>query len=597
MLKTIWTLVDKRLRRIFWGLLACIIVSSVWNVGGIASIMPFMRAVSSPETIGEIPLAIAVMEWLSITDTNRFLILAGSAVLILFITGNLFLAFVTWASIAFARRISYTLATKLYKVYFSQNYSFFLQRNSSELVKNLFGETSIVANSIVQPVMQLLAEGVLSAAIVAFLIITDPNVAIIAASVIGGGYVFIYLILRTLLSRASRRKVKYNKERYSLASESLGAVKEVKLRGLEQFYYEQFSKASNRLEKAKGQIKSSSKVPRYFLEILAFGGMLLVVLILFAGDYETSSILPLVSVYAISGYRLLPSMQKVFAAFASIRGSQASIELLYKEINLGAENNLPSPVEEPLSFKSAFSLSDISFSYEGSDIAAVSKINIEVEKNHTVGIAGPTGCGKTTLVDVILGLLEPQEGKIECDGVEIIQENVRSWRANFGYVPQSIFISDTTIAKNIAFGLPDEEIDMEQVRFAARLASLDDYVESLKDGYETVLGERGVRMSGGQRQRVGIARALYRNPPILVFDEATSALDNTTEKVVMEAISQLSHQKTIIIIAHRLSTLDVADNVVLMDRGRVVDSGPYEDLKKRHPGFWSVGETSEGVGQ
>ncbi|MCF7914757.1 MAG: ABC transporter ATP-binding protein/permease [Spirochaetaceae bacterium] len=559
--------------------------------------MPFMRAVSSPETIGEIPLAIAVMEWLSITDTNRFLILAGSAVLILFITGNLFLAFVTWASIAFARRISYTLATKLYKVYFSQNYSFFLQRNSSELVKNLFGETSIVANSIVQPVMQLLAEGVLSAAIVAFLIITDPNVAIIAASVIGGGYVFIYLILRTLLSRASRRKVKYNKERYSLASESLGAVKEVKLRGLEQFYYEQFSKASNRLEKAKGQIKSSSKVPRYFLEILAFGGMLLVVLILFAGDYETSSILPLVSVYAISGYRLLPSMQKVFAAFASIRGSQASIELLYKEINLGAENNLPSPVEEPLSFKSAFSLSDISFSYEGSDIAAVSKINIEVEKNHTVGIAGPTGCGKTTLVDVILGLLEPQEGKIECDGVEIIQENVRSWRANFGYVPQSIFISDTTIAKNIAFGLPDEEIDMEQVRFAARLASLDDYVESLKDGYETVLGERGVRMSGGQRQRVGIARALYRNPPILVFDEATSALDNTTEKVVMEAISQLSHQKTIIIIAHRLSTLDVADNVVLMDRGRVVDSGPYEDLKKRHPGFWSVGETSEGVGQ
>jgi len=578
-------------------MVVCITVSSMWNIGSIASLMPFMQVVAEPERIQDIPFAVEVMERLSIESTSTFLMVAGSAVLFLFITGNLFLAFVIWVTIAFARRVSYQLATRLYSTYLSQGYPFFLGRNSSELIKNLFGETGIVAKNIVQPVMQVLADGILSLAIVVFLILADPKVAAIAAVVIGGGYGLIYFLFRALLMRASNRKVRYNKMRYSLASESLGAIKEVKLRSLEQFYYGQLSKASNRLEKAKGQTKSVSKLPRYFLEILVFGGMLAIVLVLFAGDYDTSRIIPLLSIYAMAGYRLLPSMQRVFAAVASVKGSHASIELIHEELSLAGDNELPSQPDEPMPFEEELRLEDISFSYEGTDLPVLEHVDVAVRKNHTVGIAGPTGCGKTTLVDVILGLLEPQEGRVLSDGVEITPENVRAWRANFGYVPQSIFISDTTIAKNIAFGLPDEEIDMEQVRFAARLASLDEYVESLPEGYETVLGERGVRMSGGQRQRVGIARALYRNPPILVFDEATSALDNTTEKVVMEAINQLSHQKTIIMIAHRLSTLEVADNVVLMDRGKVVDSGTYEELKKRHPGFWSVDEPAEGAGE
>lgn len=586
MIKAIWSLVDAPLRRRFGLLVIGITVSSVWNVGGIASIMPFMRALSDPASLSDIPVAKILMDWLSISSSERFLIIGGVIVLFLFVTGNILLALVEWATVSYTRRVSYYLSTQLFTVYVSQPYAFFLNRNSSELIKNLFGETGTVAGSIVQPVMRLLAEGILSLLVVVFLIIVNPIVALVVAAVIGGGYGLFYVVLRSVLSRASNRKVRYNKERFSVASDTLGAIKEVKLRSLERPYVKRLSTSAHRLERAKAIVQTISRIPRYFLEILAFGGLLTVALIIYAGAFQTTQILPLMSVYALAGYRLMPAMQKVFAALTSIRGSKASIELLRDELSLGKDSEVPTELPERLPFQTGFSLENISFSYADTDMPSVRNITLEVASNQTIGIAGPTGCGKTTLVDVILGLLQPETGRILCDGAEISGANLRNWQANFGYVPQSIYLSDTTIARNIAFGIPQNDIDMERVRFAAQLANLDEFVESLRDGYETEIGERGVKMSGGQRQRVGIARALYQDPPILVFDEATSALDNATERVVMEAIGRLTHQKTIIMIAHRLSTLRVADMILLMDRGTAVDRGTYDELKERHPGFW-----------
>ena len=584
MFKTIWSIMKSRERRRFVVLVFAIGLSSVWNIGGIASIMPFMQSLAAPESFADNQVAAILMSFLQIETAERFLLIAGMLVLFLFVTGNLFLALVTWGTIRFSRAVGYSMSSRLFGVYMGQPYPFFLQRNSAELTKNLLNETNNVTGNIVKPLMDLLVEGFLSTAIVIFLILVNPVVAGIAAALLGGAYAAIFMLFRRVLSKAGKKRVKRNRERYAVAGDAFGAIKEIKLRGLERTYSTTFSKIAYRFERAKAAVQTISRLPKFALEILAFGGILSIALVVFANQRGTDQVLPLISAYAFAGYRLMPSLQKFFASFTTIRGNTASLNVVTKELGLELEER-KLPETEPLPFERIICLEDVRFAYPENARPALNGISFTIRPNTTVGIAGPTGCGKTTLVDVLLGLLVPQSGELKVDGVSIDEGNRRAWQQNFGYVPQTIYLSDTTLRNNIAFGVPQEQIDDDQVRFAARLANLEEFVDNLEAGYLTTLGERGARMSGGQRQRVGIARALYHNPRILVFDEATSALDSQTERAVMDAIENLMHRKTIVMIAHRLTTLRKCDSILILKDGRVDATGTYEELESDHAHF------------
>lgn len=561
-----------------------VIVSALWNIGGIASIMPFMSALAQPDAFLENPIASWAYETLGVESADAFLLWAGMAVLVLFITGNMLLAIVTWLTVRFARIVALNLTTRMFDHYLSQDYEFYLKRNSSELIKNVLGETNDVATNVVRPMMDLVVEGVLSATIIGLLVAIDPLVAAIAAGALGGAYAVVFTVFRRTLNTASRKRVKHNRARFGITSDAFGAIKEMKLRGTEKRYMQVLATTARRYERTKARVQAISKLPKYGLETIAFGGMLTIALVLFAADRSAGTVLPLISAYALAGYRLMPALQRLFAAAAKMRGSSAVLALLDRELS-SPRVEVPDAPSTPVPIRSAFRLEEITFNYPSGSRPALAGISIEIAVNSTIGIAGPTGCGKTTLIDVILGLLVPQDGRILADDTPITDENRRGWQQNFGYVPQFIYLSDTTIARNIAFGVEPEEIDQDRVDFVARLANLHDFVVTLDEGYETVLGERGVRLSGGQRQRVGIARALYHDPAVLVFDEATSALDSHTETAVMEAINNLMHRKTILIVAHRLSTLKSCDEIFVLKDGSVDARGTYEELLTTHPHF------------
>jgi ABC-type multidrug transport system fused ATPase/permease subunit len=562
-----------------------LLVNSVWNIGGVGAIMPLVQLLTSPETADSNRLIEWVLTTFELELTSQFVLWFGIGVLFIFVAGNALLAFVMWQSIIFSRFMGYNLSRRLYDTYIWQNYAYFLDHNSAELAKNLFSELSHVTSSALKPLMDMLVQGLLALGLVVFLVALNPLVASLVAGVMGGGYAVVYLLSRSIVGRAGRVKVRKTREKYRVAMDSFGAMKEMKLLGLEPRYSANFARASYLLERARGRTSAVSKLPKYVLESIAFGGILAAGLVAYMAGEGGSSLLPLLSAYIVAGYRMLPAFQGVFAGLASIKGSQPSVMLILNELEGYKNINPKERTERRIPFEDRIDIDTVTFSYDNTSRPVLKDIEWSIEKNTTVGIAGPTGCGKTTLVDVLAGLLVPQQGHIRIDGVDLSTVDMQEWRNHIGYVPQNIYLSDTSISKNIAFGLPDEEIDQGQVEFCAKLANLHDFVTTLDHGYETTLGERGIRLSGGQRQRIGIARALYRDPSVVVFDEATSALDSHTERAVMEAIAALMHKKTVIIIAHRLTTLKQADEIIVLKEGEIDARGTYRDLSRSHPHF------------
>lgn len=581
---------DSRHRWYLLLLVLGIIFTSALNIGGVASIMPFVQLLAAPETAEGNAFLRTIFEWFNLEVSQSTIVWIGLLVLALFVIGNGMLAFITWRSIRFSRTVSFNLSGKLFRTYIGQEYGFFLNHNSSDLLKNIFGELDSIIRGVIKPLMELLVEGILVIALITFLVVVDPMIALFAAALLGGGYGVIYLFVRTILNRASKTKVRRYAERYRTALDAFSAIKELKLLGLEQRYITRYDAATYLTERARGTIQGIAKIPRYVLETLAFGGVLVLALFLFIEEGSASAVLPLMGAYVVAGYKLLPSLQRMFSAFAHIRGSHASVELIVEELRRALPTIPADTPGDSITFDREIRLDELSFTYRGTTKPALERISLRIERNTTIGIAGPTGCGKTTLVDTILGLHTHQSGLLLADETPITPENVRAWRRNFGYVPQTIYLSDTSVTRNIAFGVDDDEIDHERVQFVAELANLHEFVLQMDAGYDTELGERGVRLSGGQRQRIGIARALYHDPAVLVFDEATSALDTRTEQVVMEAIRTLMHKKTLIIIAHRLSTLSDADSIIVMRDGRIDTQGTYQELSKSHPHFLTLGQ-------
>src|SRR5699024_8835544 len=380
----------------------------------------------------------------------------------------------------------------------------------------------------------------------------------------------------------------------SLMNEGFGGIKDILLTGREQNFIQQFNTTGQTLANAQGSIRAMSQIPRYFIGLLAFGALIALVLILLKiHQGALDQVLPILSVYALAGLKLLPALPQIYMGIAKIKANIASFEGIKPDLiaSIADESRKKTPSEKtPITPKGDIHLCDISFGYPGKHGVALENISLSIPRNTTVGIVGASGAGKSTAIDLILGLIDPDEGSLTIGDTPVTADNKRQWQMQIGFVPQSIFLSEGSLTENIAFGLTPEQIDLDKVKRAATLAHLDELIDSLPKGLNTHVGERGVQLSGGQRQRVGIARALYDDASVLVFDEATSALDGITENAIMTAIHELTGQKTIILIAHRLKTVEQCDQIYMLDKGRIIDQGTYSDLLNKNPMFKRMAE-------
>jgi len=576
-------LLTARERRQFYALIVMIMVMGVLQMLTIASILPLMFVLRKPEVIDTNAMLSWAYRTFGFQSHQGFMVALAGAVFGFIVFGMVFKALTSYANYRFAMMRAYTISLRMLNAYLSQPYAWFLTRNSSGLGSAVLGEVQKVVTTALLPAMRLITSVVLAVSLIALLVIIRPGVAFIAAGLLGGIYVVLYVSIRQSSNRMGKERHRMNELRYQIVGEAFGGMKDVKLLGLEAYFSARFRHPAERVAYYDSANLIMREVPRYIIEGVAFGALLLFVLyLLVSGDGDLGSVVPILSVYAFTTIRLFPAMQGVYTAVGQMRFAEPTLDKLHADyVATGAGDGprrltLKAP---PVRLTERLELRYVAYAYPNAERAALSGLSIAVEARTSVGLVGGTGAGKTTAVDIMLGLLEPQAGALVIDGVPITPATLPGWQRSIGYVPQHIFLTDDTIAANIAFGQKASDIDMAAVERAARIAELHDFIlRELPEGYATKAGERGVRLSGGQRQRVGIARALYHDPDVLILDEATSALDNLTEKAVMDAVANLGHAKTIVMIAHRLSTVRDCDTIYMLEQGRVVAAGSYDEL-------------------
>ncbi|WP_019583325.1 ABC transporter ATP-binding protein [Thioalkalivibrio sp. ALE16] len=588
-LRKLNALLDPRDRGKVGLLVILMIVTAFMQTAGIASVMPFLAVLSDPNMVHDNELLRLAYEWLGFESTGSFLYFLGVAAFVLFVSGTALQALNQWAITRFTHMQQYELSRRLMGDYLSRPFTFFLNRNSGDLAKTVLQETTQAINGALMPAMKLVSQGLLALSIITLLVVVQPWLAVTVALGLGSIYAGIYLAARTWLNRIGKDRVEANRERFTAAAEAFAGAKEIRLLGRERDYLERYRRPSKRFASHQANAILLKEIPQYAIEAIAFGGVLLLVLFLMAGDGGLATALPLIGVYALAGRQLIPAFQKIFQQFASLRFNVAAVDNILQDLGHPTRAEFSTETADgvaPLAPRSVLTTTDLAYTYPGHDEPAVRDVSITIEARTTVGFIGSSGAGKSTLLDLLLGLLEPNQGQIRIDDEPLGLRNVRNWHQAIGYVPQHIFLADQSVAANIALGVPSSRIDYAAVERAARLANLHDFVtRELPLGYNTIVGERGTRLSGGQRQRIGIARALYRDPEVLFFDEATSALDNATERAVMDAIHKLAGNKTIILVAHRLTTVAPCDRIFILEKGRVVDAGTWEELSERSGSF------------
>jgi ATP-binding cassette, subfamily B, bacterial PglK len=572
---------DERKKAII--LLAMILVMAFLDMLGVASIMPFIGVLSNPQIIETNNLLNKLFKTsgvIGIETEQQFIFLLGIVVFVLIVFSLTFKALTIYSQIRFSAMREYTIGKRLVEGFLNQPYSWFLHRHSADLGKTILSEVSLVISHGLKPIMNLITYSTIVIMLIILLILVDPKLSIIVGFILGGAYGVIYKITRNFLKRIGNERMKANQKRFTVIVEAFGAAKEIKVGGLEQVYTKRFSEPAKISAQHAASSQLVGNLPKFFLEAIAFGGMVLMILYLISRSGTFIEALPIISLYAFAGYRLMPAIQQIYVSLSQLRYIGGSLDALYEDLISIKSLNHKKDIH-PLSLKKNIGLNHIYYHYPNSSRTALKNITLNIPARATVGLVGSTGSGKTTLVDIILGLFEVKQGTLEVDGQVINEQNRRSWQSSIGYVPQQIFLTDDSVAGNIAFGVDFKDIDLEAVEKAAKIANLHEFViNELPLKYKTTIGERGVRLSGGQRQRIGIARALYHNPQVLILDEATSALDNLTEQAVMEAVHNLGENITIILIAHRLSTVKKCDTIFLLEKGELKEQGTFEELAK-----------------
>jgi ABC-type multidrug transport system fused ATPase/permease subunit len=559
---------------------------AIVEVLGIASIFPFVALLSSPNLIETNFFFIKlfkIFNFFVTINSDQFLLVLGLLTFILFIL-SLFLKVITnYFLIKFALMREYTIGKSLIEIYLNQPYIWYLSINSADLTKNILSNVSIVVNQTILQATMLSSQILIILLIVALLFLIDPVLAVIIVFVIGTAYLFTFFLLKKRIKTSGTANFKANQERFKILSECFGAFKEIKIRGLENVYLNRFLGPAEIFSKNASLSQIISQLPKYLIESVVFGGFIILILFLIIRDSQLEKIIPIISIYAFAGYRLMPAIQTCYYAITQIRFSKTALDLLDNELKNFKFNYVNKKNQPLLNLNKNIKFNNINFSYVNTKYPALKNINLIIPAFSKIGLIGTTGSSKSTFLDIILGLLTPSSGTINVDGVDINSQNIFSWQKNIGYVPQQIYLSDSTIKENIAFGLEIKDINYDQVVNSAKIASLHDFIiKELPDGYSTLIGERGIKLSGGQRQRIGIARAIYNKPKVLILDEATSALDNVTEQAVLNSIYNSEKKITIIQVAHRLSTIKDCDIIYLFEQGELKFQGNYHDLLEKN---------------
>lgn len=592
MLNTVTKILDllsARERRRGILLLGMILIMALLETVGVASIVPFMAVLTDPRITEQQPQLAWLYSRLGFADIRTFQLFLGLIVFVALIVSVSFKALTTYALLRFTHMRSHSLARRLVEGYLHQPYEWFLNHHTADIGKAVLSEVQQVVTGALVPMMQLVAHGAVAVSLLLLLVFVDPVLAGVVAVGLGGAYALVYVLLRDFLARIGTERLQANRERFTAVQEAFAGIKAVKAGGMETHFLRRFETPSLRFARRQAAMQMANQLPRFAFEAIAFGGILLIAMYLMARAEGVQQVLPILALYAFAGYRLMPALQQIYSQLAQLRFAAPALESIHGDlmsIPFSGPGDFATYATTPLPLSSRVKLDQVTYCYPNTERCAVRSLSMEIPARTSLGLVGTTGSGKTTTVDVILGLLECQTGQLLVDDVVITHHNLRRWQQTIGYVPQDIHLADDTIAANIAFGLPAAKINQEAVLRAARIADLHDFVMGeLPSGYATMIGERGVRLSGGQRQRVGIARALYPDPELLILDEATSSLDNLTEQAVMDAVRNLSHQKTIVVIAHRLSTVRDCDQIVMLEQGVVVGRGTFDELLDQNTRF------------
>ena len=573
---------------------------ALFDVAGVASIAPFFTLVSQPEMIETNNILSKIFYFLGFNDVNsskdvqNFLIIVGLSVFIFMITSLSMKAWSIYMLERFAQSCNFSISKNFVENYLRQDYSWFLSKNSASIGKNILSEVNAVVSGVLLPGLMFFANISSVIIIILGLFIFDPLLATNVFIPLIGIYLIFSMVAKKYLTNIGEDRVLANEERFRIVQSGFSSIKELKVSNLEHTLLEDYEDPALRFAKHTATQHIIGKLPRYFIEMLAFGGVLALVIFLIISSGDFNSILPILVLYAAAGYRMMPSLQQVYAQLTTIRFSKPALNILYKELeemDLKEESKLIKQFNN-ISYTKSLSLENINYKYPSSEKDIISNLSIEIPYGSKIGFVGPTGSGKTTVIDIILGLLEPTNGNIAVDDNILDRSSHASLRSMIGYVPQTIFLRDGTVSENIAFGIDKKDVDMKMVKKAAKIAQISEHIEALPNSYETQVGERGVKFSGGQRQRIGIARALYLNPKILILDEATSALDVITEEKVVHEIMNSLDSITIITIAHRLSTIKDCDEIFILDEGKLIGRGNYNELIENNDLFKALSQRS-----
>jgi ABC-type multidrug transport system fused ATPase/permease subunit len=553
------------------GVFSLSLAQAFFQVVGITSIFPFLAIAADPERIRRSHFGRQFLSLFPPMENRQLLLVAGSIAIVALLISNAVNLLAEYVRTRYAQNFAHWLRVRLLRRMASQPYTYFLQRNSGDLLKKILGDVTNYTAGVLLPLLDTVARVLTAVLLLVTLFLVQPVIALSAAIVLGAYYIMIFRLL-TRKRREVDESLKISVAgSYREAQQMLGGIKPVKVHSAEEYFLSRFSRHSAVIAQMYARMPVFANSARYLVEPLAFGGLVVAVLLLAARGRDFSDILPNLGVMALAGYRLLPSLQLLYAELTQVSSMRHAVDEVYEEfIAAETDRSIPSAMRfdsvtpaSPLRWNDAITLHEISFRYPGALRPAVDGLSLIISKNTSLGVIGPTGSGKSTLVDLLLGLYRPTAGEILIDGQPLVPALVAAWQASIGYVPQDIFLIDDTIARNIAFGLPDNEIDHAHLREACAMAQILDFVEAdLPHGFQTSVGERGVRLSGGQRQRIGLARALYRRPSLLILDEATSALDVATEAKLLEALRSFAGQLTMIVAAHRPSAVANCDQLV-----------------------------------
>jgi len=577
MLKALWQHLSKRRQRQFWLLLILMIIASLSEIISIGAVLPFLGILTAPEQAYHHQLLQPIIQILEITESSQLIL----PLTILFITTVLLAGVIRLTLLYAMTRLSYAtgadLSINIYRRTLYQEYTVHVSRNSSEIINGIISKTS-GAIGVIRATLTLIGSVIILIGVIGALFAINISVALSASIGFGLLYWLVVRYNKAQLQDNSQTIANQSTQMIKSLQEGLGGIRDVLIDGTQQFYCQLYRNADLPLRRASGNNAFISESPRYVMEAI---GMTLIASLAYVMTQQDGGIvtaIPVLGALALGAQRLLPALQQAYGAYSQIKGSKSSFEDVLNLLDQPLPEYADQPLPKPIQFEKEIKITNLDFRYTKDSPWVLKNINLTLKKGTHIGFMGVTGSGKSTLLDIIIGLLSPTDGKLVVDQQPLNDQNRKAWQARIAHVPQNIYLSDSTIEENIAFGVAKGKIDQQRVRKAAQQAQISELIEKLNGGYQTFVGERGVRLSGGQRQRIGIARALYKQANVLIFDEATSALDNKTEHEVMEAIRGLGKEITVLIIAHRLTTLKECDQIIEISKGNVVER-KYKEIK------------------